>query len=179
MTGDVQELPRHMEKSTLYEEDALAGGHSAVWGSFYDGSTGAWGYACCRGVVKSQVCPHGDAKLAADETSVRKASRKREPESEQAELPGKGESIHELGVAAGDIHVGAELVRRFVAAVLKEWQESASPQLSAPPSAASLQLLVDKMLAMHLDKDVQGKIEKICRLSLSRDHRPRRRHTWI
>merc|ERR1711924_370096 len=90
---------------------------------------------------------------------------------EEVQLPGAGESINELGVAAGEIQVGAEFVRRFIAAVLKEWQESdKSGQTEAPPSASSLKPLVDRMFAMELEKDVQEKLENICRLSLAGDH---------
>lgn len=36
-----------------YDDDALFGQHTAVWGSWYDTNTGNWGYACCRHHVKS------------------------------------------------------------------------------------------------------------------------------
>lgn len=164
MTDSNNDLHRHMEKSSLYEEDIFVKGHSAVWGSFYDRETGTWGYACCSGLVKSKVCPNGDAKLTA-ESDIGRASRK---ESAREQQPGSGESIQELAAVEKDIRVGAELVRRFAAAALKEWQ-SQSGQGTAP-SSGSLQRLVDKILAMELDKDVSGKIEHICRLSLSGDH---------
>ena len=56
---------------------------------------------------------------------------------EEVQLPGAGESINELGAAAGEIQVGAEFVRRFIAAVLKEWQET-DKSGSVPSCAAAL-----------------------------------------
>merc|ERR1711953_577352 len=101
-----------MERSSLYQEDVVVNGHSAIWGSFYDPSSGSWGYACCSSTKKGDACPHGIANTSADE-SVSGASQ----------LPGAGESIKELIAAADGIQVGAEFVRRFVDAVLKDWHE--------------------------------------------------------
>lgn len=39
-----------------YVEDVFTNGHTTVWGSWYDTETRAWGYRCCRHVVKNAYC---------------------------------------------------------------------------------------------------------------------------
>eukprot|EP00401_Gymnodinium_catenatum_P020012 CAMPEP_0117538964 /NCGR_PEP_ID=MMETSP0784-20121206/42746_1 /TAXON_ID=39447 /ORGANISM="" /LENGTH=273 /DNA_ID=CAMNT_0005335587 /DNA_START=52 /DNA_END=873 /DNA_ORIENTATION=- len=44
-------------ESTLHKEDVLSGGHTSVWGSWYDKDAKQWGYACCKGLNKDSACP--------------------------------------------------------------------------------------------------------------------------
>jgi len=47
---------RHLAGSSLYLEDVHSGGHSSVWGSYYDLEKRSWGYACCKSLSKSTRC---------------------------------------------------------------------------------------------------------------------------
>ena len=40
-----------------YEEDVHEGGHSQVWGSYFDIESKQWGYACCRLTDRRERCP--------------------------------------------------------------------------------------------------------------------------
>lgn len=42
--------------------------HTAVWGSFYDSSTGEWGFACCHSTVHLSYCT-GLAGISATQAS--------------------------------------------------------------------------------------------------------------
>jgi len=42
--------------------------HTAVWGSFYDTSTGAWGFACCHSIIHASYCA-GEAAIEAAKAS--------------------------------------------------------------------------------------------------------------
>lgn len=50
-------VARHLAVSSLYKEDVLDGGHTAIWGSFYDSKWKTWGFACCQGTDRSEPCP--------------------------------------------------------------------------------------------------------------------------
>ena len=60
--------------TSRYEEDVLVGNHTSVWGSWYDMSSGAWGYACCHGTTKGSYCTGEDGKLAAAKNRAMMAS---------------------------------------------------------------------------------------------------------
>ncbi|CAK9050363.1 unnamed protein product [Durusdinium trenchii] len=51
---------RHLCSSTLYAEDVLRGGHSTVWGSYFDATSRRWGYACCRSLDRNEACPQNE-----------------------------------------------------------------------------------------------------------------------
>ena len=42
--------------------------HTAVWGSWYDTSTGSWGYACCHSTLHLSYCA-GEAGIEATQAS--------------------------------------------------------------------------------------------------------------
>jgi len=42
--------------------------HTAVWGSWYDTSTGSWGYACCHSTLHLSYCA-GEAGIKATQAS--------------------------------------------------------------------------------------------------------------
>lgn len=42
--------------------------HTAVWGSWYDTSTGSWGYACCHSILHLSYCA-GEAGIEATQAS--------------------------------------------------------------------------------------------------------------
>eukprot|EP00927_Polykrikos_kofoidii_P078509 TRINITY_DN75323_c0_g1_i1.p1 TRINITY_DN75323_c0_g1~~TRINITY_DN75323_c0_g1_i1.p1 ORF type:complete len:372 (-),score=54.97 TRINITY_DN75323_c0_g1_i1:93-1076(-) len=47
---------RHFTESTLWSEGVVQHGHRAVWGSWYDREAKRWGYACCHGLHRDEVC---------------------------------------------------------------------------------------------------------------------------
>lgn len=62
--------------------------HTAVWGSFYDKTSGKWGYACCHSIIHVSYCA-GQAGIEATEassaTNLLKADTARnEPESSRS-----------------------------------------------------------------------------------------------
>lgn len=48
--------PIKRSKALAIEEDVYVNGHKAVWGSFYDRTTGLWGYACCHITNRGALC---------------------------------------------------------------------------------------------------------------------------
>lgn len=46
---------RQYEKSK-YEEDIMVGNHTSVWGSYFDVSTGKFGFKCCKQCMKNSYC---------------------------------------------------------------------------------------------------------------------------
>ncbi|KAF9529178.1 Pre-mRNA splicing Prp18-interacting factor-domain-containing protein [Crepidotus variabilis] len=59
-TGQVVRGLEKAKARSKYPEDVLVNNHTAVWGSWYDPSTGSWGFACCHSVVHLSYCA-GDA----------------------------------------------------------------------------------------------------------------------
>lgn len=49
----------------------LINNHTAVWGSWYDATTGEWGYACCHSMVHVSYCT-GSAGIEAAQASSAK-----------------------------------------------------------------------------------------------------------
>lgn len=64
--------PRATPRSR-YEEDVLDTNHTAVWGSWYDLATGAWGYRCCHNTVYRSYCT-GQAGIEAASTAAASTS---------------------------------------------------------------------------------------------------------
>jgi len=57
-----------------YEEDVYTHNHTTVWGSYYDKSTGKWGYKCCRLCDRQIPCTKGPlVAVAEDAVGILKA----------------------------------------------------------------------------------------------------------
>ncbi|MES1920220.1 mRNA splicing protein [Bonamia ostreae] len=54
--GNEKALSFESAAKTKYLEDALEGGHSEIWGSFYDKKSDSWGFACCHSLKRANVC---------------------------------------------------------------------------------------------------------------------------
>ncbi|GAA5987670.1 hypothetical protein JCM10908_007162 [Rhodotorula pacifica] len=52
-----------------YDEDVYPGNHKSIWGSWYQLTTGQWGYACCHSTVKGSYCA-GQAGIEAAEAEA-------------------------------------------------------------------------------------------------------------
>ncbi|KAF9454033.1 hypothetical protein P691DRAFT_798946 [Macrolepiota fuliginosa MF-IS2] len=67
-TGQVIKGRERAKTRSKYPEDVYVNNHTSVWGSWYDASTGTWGYACCHSIVHVSYCA-GRAGIAAAEAS--------------------------------------------------------------------------------------------------------------
>ncbi|GJN90992.1 hypothetical protein Rhopal_004006-T1 [Rhodotorula paludigena] len=52
-----------------YDEDIFPGNHQSIWGSWYQLTTGKWGYACCHSTIKGSYCA-GQAGIEAAEAEA-------------------------------------------------------------------------------------------------------------
>ncbi|KAI0743541.1 pre-mRNA-splicing factor SLU7 [Daedaleopsis nitida] len=70
-TGQVIKGKERAKTRSKYPEDVYVNNHTAVWGSWYDIATGAWGYACCHSSVHMSYCT-GEAGIEAAKASSAK-----------------------------------------------------------------------------------------------------------
>ncbi|KIK67212.1 hypothetical protein GYMLUDRAFT_238533 [Collybiopsis luxurians FD-317 M1] len=68
-TGQVIKGHERAKARSKYPEDVLVNNHTAIWGSWYDTSTGSWGYKCCHSIIHLSYCS-GEAGIAATEAST-------------------------------------------------------------------------------------------------------------
>ena len=62
-----------------YVEDVKEGGHTAVWGSWFDRQEGKWGYGCCHSLIRGSICVGEVGKgLKAEMEREREKAYKRE-----------------------------------------------------------------------------------------------------
>ncbi|KAF9244980.1 Pre-mRNA splicing Prp18-interacting factor-domain-containing protein [Melanogaster broomeanus] len=69
-TGQIIKGKERAKARSKYPEDVYINNHTAVWGSWYDLSTGAWGYACCHSSVHMSYCAGETGKEAAHASSA-------------------------------------------------------------------------------------------------------------
>ncbi|PPQ99430.1 hypothetical protein CVT24_005237 [Panaeolus cyanescens] len=55
-TGQVVKGREKAKARSKYPEDVYINNHTAVWGSWYDTSSGSWGYACCHSTLHVSYC---------------------------------------------------------------------------------------------------------------------------
>ncbi|KAF9062126.1 Pre-mRNA splicing Prp18-interacting factor-domain-containing protein [Rhodocollybia butyracea] len=67
-TGQVIKGRERAKARSKYPEDAFVNNHTSVWGSWYDPTSGIWGYSCCHSTVHLSYCS-GDAGIAAVQAS--------------------------------------------------------------------------------------------------------------
>mmetsp|Transcript_1437 Transcript_1437/g.4226 ORF Transcript_1437/g.4226 Transcript_1437/m.4226 type:complete len:321 (-) Transcript_1437:52-1014(-) len=127
-----------LAESSLYREDVLVSGHSAVWGSLWEPGpdrTGRWGYACCRGFERSASCPNSAVAAAASAATA----DTREGEGGQGQGGDVGEGASPaLDLMSRDAFDGSpgSFVEYAVGWLLREWRSRLSnrdPQLLADP----------------------------------------------
>ncbi|KAI0663514.1 pre-mRNA-splicing factor SLU7 [Cubamyces menziesii] len=70
-TGQVIKGKERAKVKSKYAEDVYINNHTAVWGSWYDMSTGQWGYACCHSAVHMSYCTGEAGIKAAEESSAK------------------------------------------------------------------------------------------------------------
>lgn len=81
-TGHVIKGKERAKTKSKYPEDVLINNHTAVWGSWYDRSTGLWGYACCHSVINISYCT-GQAGIQAAIASSAQSLLSAPPASKQ------------------------------------------------------------------------------------------------
>ncbi|KAJ6587085.1 Pre-mRNA splicing Prp18-interacting factor-domain-containing protein [Mycena vulgaris] len=67
-TGQVIKGRERAKARSKYPEDVYINNHTDVWGSWYDPSSGTWGYACCHSVIHVSYCS-GQAGIDAAQAS--------------------------------------------------------------------------------------------------------------
>ncbi|KAH9949546.1 pre-mRNA-splicing factor SLU7 [Amylocystis lapponica] len=70
-TGQVIKGKERALIRSKYPEDVYVNNHTAVWGSWYDPSSGQWGYACCHSSIHLSYCT-GEAGIDAARASSAK-----------------------------------------------------------------------------------------------------------
>lgn len=68
-TGQVIKGKERVKNRSKYAEDVLINNHTTVWGSYYDVSTGQWGYGCCHSTIHASYCA-GEAGISAAQSST-------------------------------------------------------------------------------------------------------------
>ncbi|KIJ67966.1 hypothetical protein HYDPIDRAFT_107513 [Hydnomerulius pinastri MD-312] len=63
--GQIIKGKERVKARSKYPEDVYINNHTAVWGSWYDVSTGTWGYACCHSNLHISYCAGDVGKEAA------------------------------------------------------------------------------------------------------------------
>ena len=79
--------------ASRWEEDVLVNNHTSVWGSFW--ADGAWGYACCRQMVKNSWCTGAAGRRAEQQAEGAMLANERRALQAAAEASGRA------GAAAG------------------------------------------------------------------------------
>ncbi|KZS98708.1 hypothetical protein SISNIDRAFT_404653, partial [Sistotremastrum niveocremeum HHB9708] len=69
-TGMVIKGKERVKTRSKYAEDIYINNHTSVWGSWYNATTGQWGYACCHSVIHASYCAGKAAIEAAKATSA-------------------------------------------------------------------------------------------------------------
>ncbi|KAI0812519.1 Pre-mRNA splicing Prp18-interacting factor-domain-containing protein [Irpex lacteus] len=67
-TGQVVKGKERAKAKSKYPEDVYINNHTAIWGSWYDPTSGQWGFACCHSTIHLSYCT-GEAGLEAARAS--------------------------------------------------------------------------------------------------------------
>ncbi|KAL8436654.1 hypothetical protein ACSSS7_001529 [Eimeria intestinalis] len=82
---EAQQRLKQPTRSTLYEEDVFARGHTSVFGSLYSKEKQKWGFSCCGSLDRSSACsanPNGD-----EQRGKKRKTRGGEPAAASTESP--------------------------------------------------------------------------------------------
>lgn len=69
-SGQVIKGRERVKAKSKYAEDVYINNHTSVWGSWYDLSSGQWGYACCHSTMHVSYCAGRAAIEAAQASSA-------------------------------------------------------------------------------------------------------------
>ncbi|KAJ6499067.1 Pre-mRNA splicing Prp18-interacting factor-domain-containing protein [Mycena sanguinolenta] len=70
-SGQVIKGREKAKAKSKYPEDVYVNNHTDVWGSWYDPSSGTWGYACCHSTIHVSYCSGKEGIEAAKASSAR------------------------------------------------------------------------------------------------------------
>lgn len=71
--GQIIKGQERAKAKSRFEEDVYDNNHTAVWGSWYDLTTGQWGYKCCHSTISNSYCT-GQAGIEASRASAAHAA---------------------------------------------------------------------------------------------------------
>ncbi|KAG2150544.1 Pre-mRNA splicing Prp18-interacting factor-domain-containing protein [Suillus clintonianus] len=69
-TGHIIKGKERAKARSKYPEDVYVNNHTDVWGSWYDVSSGTWGYACCHSTIHISYCAGEVGKEAAQASTA-------------------------------------------------------------------------------------------------------------
>ncbi|KAG2368082.1 pre-mRNA-splicing factor SLU7 [Suillus spraguei] len=69
-TGHIIKGKERAKARSKYPEDVYINNHTDVWGSWYDLSSGTWGYACCHSSIHISYCAGEAGKEAAQASTA-------------------------------------------------------------------------------------------------------------
>ncbi|CAA7261688.1 unnamed protein product [Cyclocybe aegerita] len=131
-TGQLIKGREKVKARSKYPEDVYVNNHTAVWGSWYDKSTGAWGYACCHSSVHLSYCAGQagiEATQASSAQSLLASTSASEPSNQQVSSKDRSERIEKIEqnyskkrVGEGDVKLDQD---RLAQAVLEERKRKA------------------------------------------------------
>ncbi|PFH53814.1 hypothetical protein AMATHDRAFT_137059 [Amanita thiersii Skay4041] len=82
-TGQVIKGKERAKTKSKYPEDVYVNNHTTIWGSWYDTSTGSWGFACCHSTVHLSYCA-GKVGIEAAKASIAQSLLSTAPTSKSA-----------------------------------------------------------------------------------------------
>eukprot|EP00927_Polykrikos_kofoidii_P062882 TRINITY_DN57683_c0_g1_i1.p1 TRINITY_DN57683_c0_g1~~TRINITY_DN57683_c0_g1_i1.p1 ORF type:complete len:346 (+),score=62.64 TRINITY_DN57683_c0_g1_i1:52-1089(+) len=180
---------RHLAQSSLFTEDVRVGGHTAVWGSFFNREHGKWGYACCRGTSREEPCPFRKpleevtdgapcAALAADDIGVRQSSSDDEGENRVAATWAACRLLDEVPPAQLEPRSACtsdeEYLSRFVLYWFRAWNDARasgnSDQKSVQQTREALLNLLQLLRKKAVQKDLVSKLADFADLASQREY---------
>ncbi|KAJ9100531.1 mRNA splicing protein [Naganishia friedmannii] len=104
-TGSIVRGQERAVAKSKYDEDVMINNHTAVWGSWYDLSTGVWGFWCCHSTVKGSYCT-GHAGIEANQESsaaslIASAAAREQERQERAEKSLAEQHLDKLATSGG------------------------------------------------------------------------------
>ncbi|KDR75213.1 hypothetical protein GALMADRAFT_249188 [Galerina marginata CBS 339.88] len=130
-SGQVIKGREKAKARSKYPEDIYINNHTAVWGSWYDTSTGSWGYVCCHSSVHLSYCA-GQAGIEATKASSAQhllasssapaPSQKTDDEKPEARAEKVEQNYSKKRIGEGDIKLDQD---RLAQAVLDERKRKA------------------------------------------------------
>ncbi|GLB37606.1 putative pre-mrna-splicing factor slu7 [Lyophyllum shimeji] len=117
-TGQVIKGRERAKARSKYPEDVYVNNHTSVWGSWYDTSTGTWGYACCHSSLHLSYCA-GLAGIEAAQAStaqnllastpaISPPATTSEPSVSNADAPRIEQNFSKKRVGEGDVRIDKE-----------------------------------------------------------------------
>jgi len=124
-TGQVIKGREKAKAKSKYPEDVYVNNHTDVWGSWYDPSSGTWGYACCHSIIHVSYCSGKEGIEAAKASSAQNllastsASAQAEPPRSLAETASSRDlserveqNYSKKRVGEGDVRLNEERLSR-------------------------------------------------------------------